>query len=462
MASLLLAALLSWYSNTKHFALSDDHLQFALIALAIWTIVTAITRHPDATPGARTEANTGIYRAWRGTSIWVEVGTVFKNLFLVVVVTAFFSYEILGTLPPRLFYLEWFGIAFILLSINRTLIRQTLRWLRRKGYNYRKIIIVGAGQLGQQIATTISSSIWTGLEVVGFFDDNPDKEISEEINKLRILGAIDEVPAYLRNNEIDQVWLVLPLNNEKRVQQLISKLDHQFVEILYVPDIFGFKMLNHTISEIAGIPTINLTVKPIEGMNRLLKKIEDMFFALVFLILLSPIMLLISILVKTTSKGPILFKQKRHGFYGETIEVWKFRTMYMHQEQQGEVAQATRGDPRITRIGGILRRLSFDEFPQFINVLQGRMSIVGPRPHAIEHNHYYKEHIDRYMWRHFVKPGITGWAQVNGFRGETETMDKMEQRINYDLYYIENWSFWFDLRIIFSTAFGMFSNKDVY
>jgi putative colanic acid biosynthesis UDP-glucose lipid carrier transferase len=228
-----------------------------------------------------------------------------------------------------------------------------------------------------------------------------------------------------------------------------------------VPDVFGFQLLNHSITEIAGLPVINLsTSQMLEGRNRFLKSLEDKILSAIILICISPILALIAIAIKLTSPGPILFKQYRTGANGQKVKVYKFRSMVVHQEKGGEVTQATKGDCRITKIGSFLRRTSLDELPQFINVLQGRMSIVGPRPHALAHNQYYRELVESYMRRHMVKPGITGWAQINGYRGETDTIDKMENRVKYDLYYIENWSIWLDLKIIFLTIFKGFIHKN--
>ncbi len=246
------------------------------------------------------------------------------------------------------------------------------------------------------------------------------------------------------------------------MKKVWGDLSTSTADIRFVPDIFGFSLMNHSMTEVAGIPVINLSASPMEGWNRVIKEIEDRLLALLILIAISPIMLAIAIGVKLSSPGPCLFRQLRHGWDGRSIEVWKFRTMTLHSEERGSVTQATRIDNRVTKFGAFLRRTSLDELPQFMNVLQGRMSIVGPRPHAIEHNEQYKEVIDKYMLRHKVKPGITGWAQINGHRGETDTVEKMEKRVEYDLYYIENWSLWFDLKIIFLTFFKGFVHKNAY
>jgi putative colanic acid biosynthesis UDP-glucose lipid carrier transferase len=222
------------------------------------------------------------------------------------------------------------------------------------------------------------------------------------------------------------------------------------------------RLLNHRISEVAGHYAIDLSVSPMNGMARVIKRLEDLVIGGIISLLVLPVCLAIALVIKITSPGPVLFKQYRTGVNGKQFKVYKFRSMRIHEEENGQVTQATKGDSRITPIGAFLRRTSLDELPQFYNVLQGRMSIVGPRPHALAHNEYYKELVESYMRRHKVKPGITGWAQVNGLRGETDTLEKMEKRVEYDLWYIDNWSLWLDLRIIFLTIFKGFINKNAY
>ena len=215
-------------------------------------------------------------------------------------------------------------------------------------------------------------------------------------------------------------------------------------------------------SEVVGIQMLDLSASPITGELRLLKAVQDFVLASLILLLISPLLLAIALAIKLTSRGPVLYQQKRHGWNGEEIWVYKFRSMVVHHEAGSQVTQASKNDSRITPLGAFLRRTSLDELPQFINVLQGRMSIVGPRPHAMAHNEHYKELVPGYVLRHKVKPGITGWAQVNGFRGETDTLDKMEKRVEYDLYYIEHVSLWLDLKIIVATVFKGFMHKNAY
>ena len=252
------------------------------------------------------------------------------------------------------------------------------------------------------------------------------------------------------------------MSESAQISRIIELLRHSTAEIKFVPDLFGFELLNHSVERVAGLSVINLRNNPFDGEMRLLKAIEDRVLAFLILILISPVLLFVALGVKLSSPGPVLFKQKRHGRDGEVIEVWKFRSMKVHAEEAGKVTQATKGDSRVTKFGAFIRRTSLDELPQFFNVLQGRMSIIGPRPHAIAHNDHYKSIVQDYMQRHRMKPGISGWAQVNGLRGETDTLEKMRMRVEYDLHYMQNWSLWLDLKIIAMSILKGFVAKTAY
>jgi len=282
------------------------------------------------------------------------------------------------------------------------------------------------------------------------------------VDGVEVKGSIDELEGFISSEQADEIWLALPLRAEERMKALLYGLRHQTINIKLIPDIFGFSILNHSMTEIAGLAAVNLSETPMGGANRVIKELEDRLLALVILLLISPLALLIAMAIKLTSTGPVLFKQKRHGWDGRVINVYKFRTMRSHTENSNCITQACKNDSRVTRLGRFLRQTSLDELPQFYNVLQGRMSIVGPRPHAIQHNEEFKEKVDKYMLRHMVKPGITGWAQINGYRGTTDTIEKMKKRIEYDLFYIENWSLWFDLKIIALTLIKGFVHKNAY
>jgi putative colanic acid biosynthesis UDP-glucose lipid carrier transferase len=320
-------------------------------------------------------------------------------------------------------------------------------------------VIVGAGRLGQAIARQINASPWSGFEVAVFFDDNTDK-IGSSIQGITVLPAND-LASWLAINAVDEIWFALPLRAEERLHALLYALRHSMVNIRYVPNLTSLRLLNHAPREVLGFSMLDLSVSPMsEPANRLLKSLEDKLVALIILLLISPLMLVLALGVKLTSHGPVFYRQQRHGWNGDSFDVLKFRSMVVHHEQDGQVTQAKQGDARITSFGAFLRRTSMDELPQFFNVLKGDMSIVGPRPHAVAHNDYYSEQIDGYMLRHKMKPGITGWAQVNGWRGETDTLDKMQKRVEFDLWYIEHWSLWLDIKIIIMTIFKGFVHSN--
>ncbi|RDE22582.1 undecaprenyl-phosphate glucose phosphotransferase [Motiliproteus coralliicola] len=403
-----------------------------------------------------------IYRTWRGATKMEEARALFlgwTSLFAVLAMLAVLTKT--SEEYSRLWFGLWYSVGLAWLVVSRFLMRGFLGYIRENGLNSRRIVIVGSDELGQRVATTLLSENWTGLQVAGFFTDDPQPTLNTFLNGLSVLGNLDSCPDYVRQHKVDQVWICLPLEDEQRMRALFESLDDVPVDLRFVPDIFGFQLINHSVSEIAGLPVIDLSASPMDGISRVLKGIEDRVLSLIILLLISPILAVIAGAIKLTSPGPIIFKQRRYGINGEEIKVYKFRSMTA-QDNGAVVKQAQKHDSRITPLGAFLRRTSLDELPQFFNVLQGRMSIVGPRPHAVAHNEQYKGLIGGYMKRHLVKPGITGWAQINGWRGETDTLDKMEKRVEYDLYYIENWSLWFDLKIIFLTIFKGFVHKNAY
>jgi len=301
---------------------------------------------------------------------------------------------------------------------------------------------------------------WVGIRIVGFFD-NDSRKAGEDVAGLPVLGKCAEVYGYVMKHRIDKVYLALPMHSEKSMREVFDALQDTTASIFMVPDLFVFELMGAREQDVAGLPVFALCESPLIGPFGVFKRVEDVVLASFILLLISPLMLLIGLGVKLSSPGSVIFRQHRYGLNGEEVEVWKFRSMRVC-EDGGDIPQAKRNDVRITRFGAFLRRLSLDELPQFINVLQGRMSIVGPRPHAVVHNEQYRKLIKGYMWRHKVKPGITGWAQVNGWRGETDTLEKMKKRVEYDLEYIRNWSLWLDVKIIFLTIIKGFCGKNVY
>ncbi|MDF2530379.1 MAG: undecaprenyl-phosphate galactose phosphotransferase, partial [Gammaproteobacteria bacterium] len=404
----------------------------------------------------------GLYEPLRGKQmdiLFKRLFTAWGSILLIFSVLAFFTKT--GESFSRIWLTEWFIMGFVCSVIFRVIGLVILRALRKQGYNHRTLYIIGAGRLGRHIVETIQDAMWAGYVVKGFFDDNPSLQ-GTKLQQIPISSIPDNWDEYLTHSPADEVWIALPLYAEHRIKEIMVGLRHSTINVRLVPDVFGLGLLNHSISNIAGVTTLTLRESPIRGLSLLVKTIEDQVLAFVILILIAPVLLAIALMIKCTSAGPILFKQKRYGIDGKLINVYKFRSMYMHQESEGTVTQAKRNDSRITPVGRFLRRSSLDELPQFFNVLQGRMSIVGPRPHAVAHNEQYKDLVAMYMQRHIVKPGITGWAQVNGLRGETDTLEKMQKRVEFDLYYIENWSIWFDFKIILMTIFKGFINKNAH
>lgn len=288
------------------------------------------------------------------------------------------------------------------------------------------------------------------MEVCGFFEDRKDERRPAQIGH-PVLGGMADVCAYVRKHNIKMIFISQPISAQPRIRKLIDELKDTTASVYFLPDVYVFDLMQARFDTVGGMPVIAISETPFMGWNSVIKRGCDIVIGSIILFLLAPLMLVIAVAVKLTSPGPVIFRQRRYGLYGEEIYVYKFRSMTV-TEDGASVVQAQKNDQRVTPIGGFLRRTSLDELPQFINVLQGRMSLVGPRPHAVAHNEQYRKLIKGYMLRHKVRPGITGWAQVNGLRGETATLDKMEARIQYDLDYLRNWSLWLDLWIIVKTV----------
>jgi len=356
--------------------------------------------------------------------------------------------------------LTWFAITPLILLICYSL----FRILVIKIFSYerfsRSVVIVGLTDLGRNLSIEIVAEKQLNLSFKGYFDDREPSRV-KKTNREQLLGKLKDITNYIKKNKIDLIYITLPMVQEKRILKLLDELRDTTVSIYFAPDLFIFDLIQARIDDMNGIPVLAVCESPFYGITGLLKRSSDFLFASFILILISPIMLLIAIAILVTSPGPVIFKQKRYGLDSEEIKVYKFRTMRVMEDGE-KVTQAHRGDPRITKLGAFLRRTSLDELPQFINVLQGRMSVVGPRPHAVAHNEEYRKLVKGYMVRHKVKPGITGWAQVNGLRGETDTVDKMKARIEYDLDYLRHWSIGLDSMIILRTVMVLFRDKNAY
>lgn len=339
-------------------------------------------------------------------------------------------------------------------------LQRITRQLMTRAGMARQAAIVGVNELSLKLASKLHEHPELGLKVHGFFEDRGLERIGNTFNG-SLLGRLSDLPAYVRENGIDVVFIALPIRHVKRVLDLLDELHDTTVSIYFLPDVFVFDLIQSSVHTICGLPAIALCETPFHGYQGLLKRLLDVVVASVALVILLPVMLLIAIAIKLTSRGSVVFRQRRYGLDGHEITVYKFRTMRV-SENGWQVVQAERNDPRLTPIGGFLRRCSLDELPQLINVLQGRMSLVGPRPHAVAHNEEYRKLIKGYMFRHKVLPGMTGWAQVNGYRGGTERLEDMEARIKYDLDYLRNWSIAFDLKILLLTVAVVLKGEKAY
>ena len=389
-----------------------------------------------------------IYRSWRVNQLGVMLRSVVSGwlgAIGVIVVWLFLAKESSGL--SRIWFVSWAVGTLLVLCLQRLVLYGALHWLRRQGYNFKTVVLVGLGARSDRVQQALAQSAWSGLRVVATLPP-------QEMDAFML--------AQQGKRQIDEVWMCLALGDKDGILTTLAALRHSTANIRLAPDIFALKLINHGISDVVGIPMLDLSASPITGLTRLLKAAQDRVLGLLILLLISPLMVAIALAIKLTSRGPVLYYQKRHGWNNEEIWVYKFRSMVVHQEADLQVTQARKNDARITPLGAFLRRTSLDELPQFINVLQGRMSIVGPRPHAMAHNEHYKMLVPGYVLRHKVKPGITGWAQINGFRGETDTLEKMQKRVEYDLHYIENISLGLDLKIILATVFKGFVHRNAY
>jgi putative colanic acid biosynthesis UDP-glucose lipid carrier transferase len=356
--------------------------------------------------------------------------------------------------------LTWFVVAPLLILGGRIYLASVMSRLMISSKSKRHAVIAGVNTIAMSLAEKVAENPNFGMVTEGFFEDRSRERLGVGI-ELPILGQLTELPNYVRKHKTDIIFIAMPIKNVQRVTELLDELHDTTASIYFVPDVLVFDLIQSRTVDIKGIPAISLCETPFYGFRGVAKRISDLVIALIAIVLTSPIVLVAVILIKATSRGSVVFKQRRYGLDGREIVVYKFRTMTV-SEDDTEVKQATRDDRRLTPIGGFLRRYSIDELPQLINVLQGRMSIVGPRPHAVVHNEEYRKVIKGYMVRHKVAPGITGLAQISGYRGETETVEKMQRRIELDLEYLRHWTLALDIRIIFKTIAILFSDKTAY
>lgn len=402
--------------------------------------------------------------SWRGAqNIKQELLSTFQQWFLIVGVLLFFGYatSYLNMFTSRVILTWVFITPFVLLTAH-WLLNQYLSSQHYILQVKKTAIVIGYNELSQQLTNKIHADKETAVELKGFFDDISTYKSALLTNAHNTLtGNLYQVADYVRQYAIDIIYITLPPSMHTQILLLLDDLKDTTASIYFVPDFFMADLIQGRIDEIDGLPVIAVCETPFTGFNGLTKRFSDILIASTILFLLFPVLIIIAIGVKLSSPGPILFKQRRYGLDGQEIVIYKFRSMTV-AENGSNVVQVTVNDARVTRFGRFIRKTSLDELPQFVNVLQGRMSVVGPRPHAVTHNEIYRKVIKGYMIRHKVKPGITGWAQVNGYRGETKTIESMKSRIDYDLAYLKKWSLSLDLSIIFKTIFLVFKDSKAY
>jgi len=407
----------------------------------------------------------GTFDMYRNTRFFTLLSSLIKLFALEVVLS--FSYIVVFKdfnetfkLSREVLLITYAG-AFVLTGVWRLGFIKIVRMYRARGFNNRKVMVIGAGETAQEFKNMLEHKIEYGYQFLGFFDDAPEK-YPAEVRK-HILGNVDEAKNYALQHQIDEFFCALPYNEEEKIKELIQFGDENLIRVKIVPDLSRF--LTHHLNKVeidyyGQIPVMTLRNEPLENIiNRFVKRFFDIIFSLLVIIfVLSWLIPVIALIIKLTSKGPVFFIQERSGIKNKSFRVIKFRTMYMNDD--AHVKQATRDDQRITPIGKLLRKTNLDELPQFFNVFIGQMSVIGPRPHMLKHTEEYSKIIDKFMVRHLVKPGITGWAQVNGYRGETKDVTDMEGRVRADVWYIENWSFWLDVKIIILTIINMLRGEE--
>lgn len=397
-----------------------------------------------------------LYKRWRGRSIAAELfklTTLWPLMFGLMAVYALAMRD--GHDTSRLWWAGWFGLSITGGLLLRMAVSATVRWVSLQKIDTRVSVIVGANPEAQSLVDAIKRDDSCGIEVRGWFATHADRG---ELTGAPMLGRLDNLREYVESRKVDLVWLALPMRDQTKIAFALDQLKHSTADIKLVPDLFGLHLLNHSVEEIAGMPVITLQQTPLLGRARLIKAVEDFVLSTLILLMISPLMILIAIAVKLSSPGPVFYRQERVSWNNKTFHMLKFRSMPVDAEQGTGAVWARAGESRSTRVGAFLRKTSLDELPQFLNVLLGDMSIVGPRPERPVFVEQFKNEIPSYMKKHMVKAGITGWAQVNGWRGSTD----LTKRIECDIDYIENWSLGFDLKIIVLTLFKGFIHKNAY
>ncbi|MGQ9504108.1 MAG: undecaprenyl-phosphate glucose phosphotransferase [Thermogutta sp.] len=436
-----------WVAGIFFGGFYDQDLLAALVAVIAFHVVAEIT---------------GLYRNWRGISLERELLCAVTTWCFTLPALLTLGYWVDGRIIAREKMLIWAALATLSVVLARSAIRWVLNTLRAKGYNTRYYAVVGINELAFRLVESLENSPDLGLKLYGFYDDRPEPRtgpVPQEVGEK--LGNIQDLVKHARERRVDMIYITFPMRAEERIRNILAQLADTTASVYIVPDFFVFQLLHSRWTNVGGLPVVSVYENPFYGVDGFVKRAMDVVLAIIFLALLSPLMVLIAIAIKVTSPGPVFFRQRRYGLDGREIRVWKFRTMRVCEDGPN-VIQACKNDPRVTPIGAFLRRTSLDELPQLFNVLKGDMSLVGPRPHATAHNEEYRHLIQGYMLRHKVRPGMTGLAQVHGCRGETETVEKMAKRVEWDLRYIREWSLWMDIKILLQTFWVVVRGQNAY
>ncbi|MBN3812890.1 undecaprenyl-phosphate glucose phosphotransferase [Paraburkholderia sp. Ac-20347] len=405
----------------------------------------------------------GIYQSWRGKSLYVLFARVCAAWVAVECTGILLSFSVhRADSLSRIWLAYWVVASVAFLIVSKALVHMVLRGLRREGYNHKAVAVVGSPRYARFLVEQMKSRPEAGFHPALVFDEDSDADGEAFLDGVPVARDLQSVIEFVREHDVREMWLALPITKERTIHRITMALRNDFVNIRFIPDVRSLSFFSQPVVDLLGVPAINLAASPVTDLRVMPKRVFDFLFAGCVLIALAPLFAVVGLAVKLTSRGPVFFKQRRKGLDGNEFEIYKFRSMKVHAEVAGQVTQARRGDPRVTRVGAFLRRTSLDELPQFINVLKGEMSVVGPRPHALAHDDIYKDLVRGYMARYRIKPGITGWAQVNGYRGETDRVEKMRDRVRFDLHYMQHWSFALDLRIVAMTMWKGFAGQNAY
>ena len=436
-----------WWAVSRLATWNDHYVILGLVSVCVFGL-------------AATTSN--LYRSWRLVRLrreLIKVAILWSTTFAITATAAALAGE-RGLGPTqRLVLLMWYFATLTGVLGFRIGLRLGLRYLRAFGHDQRRVAFVGVTEVSRRMADVFRAHPWMGMDVVGFYGQEPGDEPSGASGPL--LGSVDDLLQAAERQDLNAIYIALPMSEEPRIKEIVDHFSETTTAIYYCPPLFGFDPVNARWGDINGHPVISIVESPFSGVDQHLKRAEDVLLSLLLLPVIAVPLLIIAVAVKLSSPGPILFRQTRYGLDGREFKMLKFRTMYCAETDE-QFVQARRDDPRVTPVGAFLRRTSLDELPQFFNVLAGDMSLVGPRPHPVKLNETHRKVIRRYMLRHIVKPGITGWAQVNGCRGETETVDLMRQRVDYDLYYIKRWSIGLDVKILLKTLLVGFVSPRAY